>query len=86
MDLAALTRLKINFSHLISIRSFIIYKVTRTCVKSWMSLNFSQTRPLTKKLAGESPMPMLGKWRLHARLFERIIIKVACKQDMYIIA
>ena len=38
-DLAALWHLKINFFHLLSIRSFIIYQLTRTCNKFWMSLN-----------------------------------------------
>ena len=40
-----------TFSRLLLIRSFLYLQVTRTCIKSRMSSNFSQIRPLTTKLA-----------------------------------
>ena len=40
-----------TFSQLFLIRSFVYLQVTRTCIKSWMSLNFGQIGPLTTELA-----------------------------------
>ena len=40
-----------TFSQLFLIRSFLYLQVTRTCIKSWMSSNFSQIGPLTMELA-----------------------------------
>ena len=40
-----------TFSRLFSIRFFLYLQVTRTCIKSWTSSNFSQIRPLTTELA-----------------------------------
>ena len=40
-----------TFSRLFFIRSFLFLQVTRTCIKSWMSLNFGQIRPLATELA-----------------------------------
>ena len=40
-----------TFSLLLLIRSFLYLQVTRTCIKSQMSSNFSQIRPLTMELA-----------------------------------
>ena len=40
-----------TFSRLLLIRSFLHLQVTRTCIKSRTSLNFSQIGPLTKELA-----------------------------------
>ena len=40
-----------TFSRLFLIRSFLYLQVTRTCIKSRTSLNFSQIKPLTTKLA-----------------------------------
>ena len=40
-----------TFSQLFLIRSFLYLQVTRTCIKSRMSSNFSQIGPLTMKLA-----------------------------------
>ena len=40
-----------TFSRLLLIRSFLYLQVTRTCIKSRMSSNFGQIRPLTKELA-----------------------------------
>ena len=41
-----------TFSRLLLIRSFLYLQVTRTCIKSRMSLNFGQIGPLTMELAG----------------------------------
>ena len=38
-------------SQFLLIRSFLLLQVMRTCIKSWMSSNFSQIRPLTMELA-----------------------------------
>ena len=58
MELAALERLKkipwtyngendvITLSPLFFIRSFSYLQAMRTCIKAWMSLKFSQIRPL----------------------------------------
>ena len=40
-----------TFSRLLLIRSFLYLQVTRTCIKSRMSLNFGQVGPLTTELA-----------------------------------
>ena len=40
-----------TFSRLLLIRSFLYLQVTRTCIKSQISSNFGQNRPLTLKLA-----------------------------------
>ena len=40
-----------TFSRLLLIRSFLYLQVTRTCIKSWTSSNFSRIRPLTTELA-----------------------------------
>ena len=40
-----------TFSRLLLIGSFLYLQVTRTCINSWTSLNFSQIGPLTTKLA-----------------------------------
>ena len=40
-----------TFSWLLLIRSFLYLQVTRTCIKSWTSLNFGQIGPLTTELA-----------------------------------
>ena len=40
-----------TFSWLLLIRSFLYLQVTRTCIKSWTSLNFGQIGPLTWELA-----------------------------------
>ena len=40
-----------TFSQLLLIRSFLYLQVTRTCIKSQMSLNFGQIGPLTTELA-----------------------------------
>ena len=40
-----------TFSRLLLIRSFLYFQVTRTCIKSWTSLNFGQIRLLTTELA-----------------------------------
>ena len=73
-----------TFSQLLLIRSFLYLLVTRTCIKSWTSLNFGQIKLLTTELAALerlkiSHILIMGKWCLHASLFifDRIIIKVA---------
>ena len=51
---AALEHLKIEvttFSRLLLIRSFSNLQVMRTCIISWMSLNFRQIGPPTTELA-----------------------------------
>ena len=40
-----------TFSRLLLIGSFLYLQVTRTCIKSWTSLNFGQVGPLTTELA-----------------------------------
>ena len=40
----------IKFSQLFFIRSFLYFQVTRTCIRAWMSSNFSQIPPLTTEL------------------------------------
>ena len=40
-----------TFSRLLLIQSFLYLQVTRTCLKSWMSSNFSQIGPLMTELA-----------------------------------
>ena len=40
-----------TFSWLFLIRSFLYLQVTRTCIKSWTSLNFDKFRQLTTELA-----------------------------------
>ena len=40
-----------TFSRVLLIRSFLYVQVTRTCIKSWTSLHFSQMGPLTTELA-----------------------------------
>ena len=40
-----------TFSRLFLIWSFLYLQVTRTCIKSWTSLNFCQIGPLTTELA-----------------------------------
>ena len=37
----------LHFLRLFLIRSFLYLQITRTCIKSWMSSNFSETVPLT---------------------------------------
>ena len=49
-ELAAIKRLKIDvstFSRLLLIRSFLDLQVTRACIISWISSNFSQIGPQT---------------------------------------
>ena len=77
-----------TFSQLFLIRSFLYLEVTRTCIKSWPSLNFGQIRPLTTELAALtvyeiSDRLIMGKWCVHAGLFifYQIIIRVAGNQD-----
>ena len=40
-----------TFSRLLLIRSFLYLQLTRTCIKSWTSLNFGQIGPLITELA-----------------------------------
>ena len=40
-----------SFSRLLLIWSSLYLQITRTCIKSWTSLNFGQIRPLTMELA-----------------------------------
>ena len=79
-----------TFSRLLLIRSFLYLQVTRTCIKSQTSLNFGQIGPLTTELAALERLKIshrliMGKCCLHATsfIFDRIIIKVAGKQDRY---
>ena len=71
------------FSRLFFIWSFLYLQVTRTCIKSRTSLNFSHIGPLTTVLAALevkkiSHSLIMGKWCLHASsfIFDRIIIKL----------
>ena len=41
----------VSFSWLFLIRSFLYLLVTRTCIKSWTSSNFSQSGSQTRELA-----------------------------------
>ena len=79
-----------TFSRLLLIRSFLYLQVTRTCIKSWTSLNFSWIRPLASELAALeclniSHRLIMGKWCLHSSsfIFYRIIIKVPGNQDRH---
>ena len=65
-------------------------QVMRTCIKSWMSLNFGQIEPLTTELAPLERLKIshrltMGKGCLLASsfIFDRIIIKVAGNQDRH---
>ena len=78
------------FSRLFLTRSFLYLQVTRTCIKSRTSSNFSQIGPLTTELAAlerlkNSHRLIMGKCCLHASsfIFDRIIIKVAGNQDRH---
>ena len=77
-----------TFSRLLLIRSFLYLQVTRTCIKSRTSSNFSQIGPLTTELAALERLKIsrrliMGKCYIHASsfIFDRIIIKVAGNQD-----
>ena len=77
-----------TFSRLLLIRSFLYLQVTRTCIKSRASSNFSQIGPLTTELAALERLKIsrrliMGKCYIHASsfIFDRIIIKVAGNQD-----
>ena len=77
-----------TFSRLLLIRSFLYLQVTRTCIKSRTSSNFSQIGPLTTELAALERLKIsrrliMGKCCIHASsfIFDRIIIKVAGNQD-----
>ena len=79
-----------TFSRLFLIRSFLYLQVTRTCIKSRTSSNFSQLGPLTTELAALEHLKnfnrlIMGKWCLHASsfIFDRLIIKVAGNQDKH---
>ena len=79
-----------TFSRLFFIWSFFYLQVTRTCIKSRTSLNFSQIGPLTMELSALERLKIchsliMGKWCLHANsfIFDRIIIKVAGNQDRH---
>ena len=79
-----------TFSRLFWIWSFLYLQVTRSCIKSWMSSNFSQIGPLTMELAALELLKIshrltMGKCCLHASsfIFDQIIIKVAGNQDRH---
>ena len=79
-----------TLSRLLLIRSFLYLQVTRTCIKSQTSSNFSQIGPLTKELAALERLKislrlMMGKWCLHASsfIFDQIIRKVADNLDRH---
>ena len=79
-----------TFSRLLLIGSFLYLQVTRTCIKSWTSSNFSQIGPLTTELAALERLKIshrliMGKWCLHASsfIFNWLIIKVAGYQDRH---
>ena len=73
-----------TFSRLLLFQSFLNLQVTRTCIKSRTSLNFSQIRPLTwaSKI---SHRLIMGKWCLHASSFivDRFFSNVAGNQDRH---
>ena len=63
-----------TFSRLFLIQSFLYLQVTRTCIKSRTSSNFSQIGPLTTELTALevlkiSHILIMGKWCLHASSF-----------------
>ena len=79
-----------TFSRLFLIRFFLYLQVTRTCIKSRTSSNFSQIKPFTMELAALERLKIshwliMGKCHLQASafIFDRIIIKVAGNQDRY---
>ena len=79
-----------TYSRLLLIRSFLYLQVTRTCIKSRTSSNFSQIGPLTTELAALEHLQnfhrlIMGKCCLHASsfIFDRIIIKVAGNRDRH---
>ena len=79
-----------TFSRFLLIRSFLYLQVTRTCIKSRTSSNFSQIGPLTTEWAAVKRLKishrlMMGKWCLHASsfIFDRILLKVAGNQDRH---
>ena len=79
-----------TFSQLLLTQSFLYLQVTRTCIKSRMSLNFGQLEPLATELAALDNLKIshrrtMGKWCLHASsfIFYQIIIKVAGYQDRH---
>ena len=80
-----------TFSRLLLIGSFLYLQVTRTCIKSRTSSNFSQIGPLTTELAALERLKnfsyrlIIGKWCLHASSFilDRIIFKVSGNQDRH---
>ena len=63
-----------TFSWLSLVRSFLYLQVTKTCIKSRSSTNFSQIGPLTTELAALEHLKIshrlkMGKCCLHASLF-----------------
>ena len=78
------------FSRLLLIRSFLYLQVTRTCIQSRTSSNFSQIGPLTTEsvaleLLKNPHRLIMGKWWLHASsfIFDWLIINVAGNQDRH---
>ena len=72
------------------IRFFLYLQVTRTCIKSRMSLTFCQIGPLTMELAALEHLNIshrliMGKWCLQASsfIFDRIFVKLAGNQDSH---
>ena len=64
--------------------------VTRTCIRSWMSTNFSQIGPLTMELAALERLKIshrliMGKWYLQASSYisYRIFVRLAGNQDRH---
>ena len=79
-----------TFSQLFLIRSFLYLQVTRTCIKSWMSSNFGQIRPLITESAKSKNFPIDLLWEngvsmlAHSVLMiDRIITKVAGNKDRH---
>ena len=64
-----------TFSRLLLIRSFLYLHVTRTCIKSRMSLNFGQVGPLTTELAS---CPWVSKKFPIDLLWENGVSMLAC--------
>ena len=88
-DVSTLSRFS-TLSRLLLIRSFSYLQVTRTCIKSRTSSNFSQIGPFAMELAAlerlkKSHWLIMGKCCLQASsfIFDRIIFKVSGNQDRH---
>ena len=80
-----------TFSLLLLIQSFLYLQVTRTCIKSRMSSNFSHIGPLTYGVScpwASKKLPIDLQWEngvsmLACSVYYRVIIKVAGYQDRH---